>query len=304
MPNNHESIAFELRHLAHLVALHEHGTLQAAADAIHLSQSALTKSIAALEEALGSPLFDRSRRRLVPNALHEKVLARAQTLLRGAVDLQREAQLYRRGQIDELHLGVGPVVALGPLPEALLRFRATCPEVRVVVRVDSTAVLAPALVAGDLDLVVADREQTALPDDELHIELLEPDPIGGAVRPGHPLLDGTPTLAEASSYPRGAATAPERFLRFAAQLPMPIATSVDVTCDNYEVLASLAEQSDLVVVGPRSVLARYADAGRLAMLPITYPSPPSEPGVMLAAGRPVPPAVRALADAFLVVQDA
>ena len=55
---------FELRHLRHLVAVHERGTLQAAAEALHLSQSALTKSIQRLEETLGAPLLARAGRHL------------------------------------------------------------------------------------------------------------------------------------------------------------------------------------------------------------------------------------------------
>ncbi|MCA9574548.1 MAG: LysR family transcriptional regulator [Myxococcales bacterium] len=300
MPGENQLPPFELRHLVHLVALEEHGTLHAAAGALHLSQSALTKSIAALEDALGSPLFDRSGRRLRPNALHGRVLARARAMLAAAGDLEREAALHREQHLDELQIGVGPVVALGPLPAALARFRALAPDVRVVVRVAATEELAPALVAGRLHLVVADWEQRT--DGEFDVETLGPDPIAGAVRPGHPLaaLGERATLPDLFSYPRAGATPPPRMRRFVEEMLGPgRGLTADVLCDNYEVLTALAEASDTIVLGPRSVLDRYAAQGRLVALPVAYPSPPSEPGILLAAGRPVPPAVRLLADVFL-----
>ncbi|WP_086001716.1 LysR family transcriptional regulator [Plesiocystis pacifica] len=302
--NNKNTLAgFELRHLRHLLALDAHGTLQAAARAIHLSQSALTKSIASLEDGLGTPLFDRSGRRLAPNALHAKVLARARALVRAADDLQREAALFRDGQLEEIRLGVGPVVALGPMPDVLARFRERFPTVRLVIQVGSTTELAPALVEGELHLIVSDREQQVVDDAELEVEALGPDPLAGAVRPEHPLLGSeTPTLAHLLAYPRAGATPPARMRRFAEDQLAPLlgtAPTADIRCDNYEVLVSLAETSDMIVLGPRSVLDRYAAMGRLVVLPVVYPSPPSEPAVMLAAGRPTAPAVRSLANLFL-----
>lgn len=300
MRSRNTSPRFELRHLEHLVALAEHGTQRAAADALHLSQSALTKSIAALEDALGTELFDRSRRHLVPNALHPKILARAHALLRAAEDLHREAALFREGHLAEVQIGVGPVVALGRLPEVLVRFRALHPEVRVVVRVGSTIELIPALLEGGLHLVVADYAPGETDAEELSVEPLGEDPIGAAVRRRHPLLRvRRPSFDRLASYPRAAATPPPRIARFVEQVMGIERATVDVRCDNYEVLASLAEASDTIVLGPRSVLERYVAARRLQMLDVTYPSPASVPGVLTVHGRPLPPVVRALADVFL-----
>lgn len=303
MTDKNVMAAFELRHLRHLVALHEHGTLAAAAEAIHLSQSALTKSIAALELELDSPLFDRGGRRLSPNALHKKVLARAMALLREADDLQREAMLFRDGHILQLRLGVGPAVAQGAAPEALTRFRELHPDIEVIVQVGATGELAPALVDGELHLLVSEREQHEVADADLVIEPLAKDPLAGAVRPGHPLLDrAAVTPADALAYPSAAATPPERIARFIAETLAPLLGGVprpDITCDDYELLVSIAESSDVIVLGPVSVLQRFARTGRLCLLPVSYPSPPAEPAVMLSAGRPVPPAVRTLADLFL-----
>mgnify|MGYP000894896161 CR=1 FL=1 len=290
---------YDLRHLRHFVSAHEHGTLQAAATHLHVSQSALTKSIQRLEETLGAPLFDRSGRRLVLNPLGERMLRRAEALLRSADDLQREADLHMHAEIGEVVLGVGPVVALGRLPDVLTRYCAAHPTVRVVVRAGSTQSLVPRLMEGELHFVVADHE---LPSGNpaLHARSLGPDPIGVAVRPGHPLRRRRKplTLLELRNYPRAAAPAPPRIRAWAQQDAVEAGVAVDLTCDNYEVLVTVAERTDTLVFGTRSVLERYERTGRVRMLPFTYPSPASEPAVLSVRDRPLAPAVYALMDEF------
>ena len=52
----------ELRHLKHLSALAEHASFSRAAEALHLTQPALSRSIQALEAQVGGPLFERYSR--------------------------------------------------------------------------------------------------------------------------------------------------------------------------------------------------------------------------------------------------
>ena len=56
----------ETRHLRHLLALAEHRNYARAADALHLTQPALTRSIQALEASLDAQLFDRGRGEVTP----------------------------------------------------------------------------------------------------------------------------------------------------------------------------------------------------------------------------------------------
>lgn len=279
---------YELRHLRHLVAVHEHGTLAGAAEHLAISQSALTKSIQRLESALGAELFDRSGRRLLLNTLGHLVLARAETLLRVADDVQREAHMHAAGEAGEVLLGVGPVVALSRLPAALGRFCARSPGVTVRVESGSTESLVPRLLTGALHFVVADYgHRDAHP--EVQVTPLEADPIGVGAATTHPLQRAKRplTLEQALRYPVCAATAPPRIREWLRTREDGARLEATLTCDNYEVLVSVVEQTDTVVLGPLSMLRRYAAAGRLAVLPVTYPSPPSEPAVLSVRGRPL-----------------
>ena len=290
---------FDLRHLRHLSAVHRHGTLQAAADRLHLSQSALTKSIGRLEDALGASLFDRRGRRLVLNALGERVLARGERLLRGVDDLVREVELHKGGSSGQVRVGVGPVVALSHLPDALARFVPEHREVQLTIRGGATPDLVPRLLDGELDFVVADRE-LARTSDEVEARLLPVDGIGAAVRPGHPLLcAGRHTFEELASYPRGGGIAPPRFAQWLRGLNVSARAVADITCDNYETLALTAERTDMIVMGPERVLTRYLDSGRLVRLSFPLPGAESQPAVLSCAQRPRSPAVEAFMAAFL-----
>src|SRR5215470_14411743 len=55
----HTSVMLEIRHLRSLIALAETGTVSRAADRVHLTQSALSHQLRALEEHYGAPVVKR-----------------------------------------------------------------------------------------------------------------------------------------------------------------------------------------------------------------------------------------------------
>ena len=73
-----------LAQLRHLVMLAETRSFSRAADLLHLTQPALSRSIRALEDTLGQPVFDRIGRRIEPTAFGEEVLRRARQLVSDA----------------------------------------------------------------------------------------------------------------------------------------------------------------------------------------------------------------------------
>ncbi|MDJ0853006.1 MAG: LysR family transcriptional regulator, partial [Myxococcota bacterium] len=112
----------DLRHVRHLLAVASHPTLQSAADSLHLTQPALTKSIARFEEELGSKLFDRRGRRLVLTELGERLVARGDDLLRHVRELEEEVALWKGIGTGEVAIGVDPEAELGLLPGVLEAF--------------------------------------------------------------------------------------------------------------------------------------------------------------------------------------
>ena len=290
----------ELRQLRHLQAVATHPTLQAAADALHLTQPALTKSIARFEEALGAPLFDRRGRRLVLTELGERLVARGEALLRQVGAIEEEVALWNGLGTGEVAIGVDPETELGTLPGVLERFVPAHPGVKVTVRSGPTDALLPALLGGELHFLVADAE-IVRDDEDLEIRALATDPIVAALRPGHPLArTRRPEPGALAGCPLvGASTAP-RFDRWTEARGRDAGTPFgpSLLCDNYEVLVRLVERSDAILFGPRKVLTGYERAGRVRVPKWPVDGPDIEPSLILSRGRPLAPAASALIEAF------
>jgi len=176
-----------IRQLEYAVALAEAGHFGRAARACAISQPALSAQIRALEEALGLPLFDRSRRGATPTPAGREVLERARDVLARLDALVEAAGEAREPLTGPLHLGVIPTVAPYLLPRWLPRVRESWPRLRLYLHEDQTARLLEKLAEGRLDVLLL-----ALPVDRPDVETFPifREPFVLATPPGHPLARG------------------------------------------------------------------------------------------------------------------
>ena len=78
--------------LRHFISLAQTGSFSKSAEAMHLTQPALSRSIRAIEDELGLPLFDRIGRRSELTPFGRQVLQRAQRLVDDAAELHALGQ--------------------------------------------------------------------------------------------------------------------------------------------------------------------------------------------------------------------
>ena len=102
MNNTH----IELRHLRLLQAVAESGGLTAAAERLHLTQSAVSHQLKALEEALGMPLVERAARPLGLTAAGRRLLALARAALPQVDAAMRDLAKLKDGDAGELRIAV------------------------------------------------------------------------------------------------------------------------------------------------------------------------------------------------------
>jgi LysR family transcriptional regulator, hydrogen peroxide-inducible genes activator len=141
-----------VRQLEYLVAVAEAGHFGRAARACAVTQPALSAQIAALEQALGVRLFERSRRGARPTRAGERVVERARTTLRSVDELIAVAREAREPLTGPLHLGVIPTVAPYLLPRWLPEVRRRHPRLRLFLHEEQTAGVLAGLAEGRLDL--------------------------------------------------------------------------------------------------------------------------------------------------------
>ncbi|WP_206244560.1 LysR family transcriptional regulator [Novosphingobium terrae] len=178
------------RHLAHLLAIHEQGSLSLAGQVLNLSQPALSNSIAVLEQRLGAPVLIRTARGAVVNDLGLALVRRAREIRAVLDHADQEVTLLRRGRIGPLAVGVTPSLVEQFMPDVLEQLLAELPQLSVSVIEGLDGALNDALVAGDLDVVVASVGQPhASP--EISEDLLISDPFLLAVHEDSPLTGRT-----------------------------------------------------------------------------------------------------------------
>ena len=147
--------AVSLRDLTLVQAVQRHGSFNRAARAMHISPSGLSHQVQKVELALGSPLFERGGRRIVPTAGGQRLLQQIDAVLASAEHLQ---QLARAGDVafgGELRLGVP--ASLGPylLPHLIAPFPQYFPGVRLGISEGKPRGLLRRLQEGELDAVLA-----------------------------------------------------------------------------------------------------------------------------------------------------
>ncbi|WP_101382008.1 hydrogen peroxide-inducible genes activator [Kitasatospora sp. GP30] len=136
------------------VAVAEHLHFRAAANAIGTSQPALSGALAALEEALGAQLVERTTRKVIITPLGERVAAHARRALAALNNLTEEVEAARRPFTGPLHLGVIPTVAPYLLPTVLRLVRESYPDLELHVHEERTPSLLDGLAAGRLDVLL------------------------------------------------------------------------------------------------------------------------------------------------------
>ncbi|RSE79715.1 LysR family transcriptional regulator [Achromobacter denitrificans] len=158
-------MTLSIRSLQHFAVLAEEKHFSRAAQRLHLTQSALTRSIQALEASLGLVLVDRASTGVVPTQAGLTVLERAQRILGETRDLRREAELIRGHDTGRVSLGVGVFPAAGFLSPLLVRIAREHPGLSVHVEVESWQRLLDKLLQDKLDFAVAVTHSLPPPDD-------------------------------------------------------------------------------------------------------------------------------------------
>jgi DNA-binding transcriptional LysR family regulator len=278
-----------------LAALDEHRNLRRAAAAIHTTQPAATALLQQLEQGLGVALFQRHARGMEPTAYGEVMIRYARSVLHDFEHAGDEMAALAAGAAGLVRIGsvMGAVPQL--LARTLVRFKAAHPRVKLALQVDTSDLLLPALVRGDLDVVIG-----RLPDQfqagDLAIEPLEGEAMAVVARPGHPLFGGPPpALAQLAGHtwvlhPLGSPMRRriEQALQHAAISALP-----DIL-ETSSILATTAllEASDMLSVVPLAVAHHYARHGMLAIVPVELPIALAKLAIVTRGEKAPSPALR------------
>lgn len=144
----------KLRQLRLLVAVGQHGSIQNAAHDLSISQPAATKMIQDLELDFEVKLFNRTNRGVVPTVCGESLIRHGKLIFAQVSNAAQELDDLSEGNSGRVV--VGTLLAASPLllPMAVERLLRDRPNVAIKIVEGTNEVLMPALLSGEIDMVV------------------------------------------------------------------------------------------------------------------------------------------------------
>ncbi|MES2072650.1 MAG: LysR family transcriptional regulator [Pseudomonadota bacterium] len=258
-----------LRRLSHLIALADEGSFARAAEKIHLSQPALSRSIQSLEDELELQLCERQPRGVSMTAAGKMVLERARRVLSEARALDRDVGLLKNHELGEVRFGFGPYPAAILMADVLAALSTAHPRLTVHAEVNNWTSLLASLQAEMLDFFIVER-RAVLPAPELSTQLLGAHQCGWFARPAHPVF-GQARVSLAALRQLRLASVPlpvhmHQSMRRMLKCKPSEALNFQVECNSFFVLKQLAEKSDTVLYGAISSVQEEVRQGRLRQI--------------------------------------
>lgn len=173
-----------LRDLEYFMAVVETGHFGRAAEMCHVSQPTLSTQIRKLEDELGTPLLERTSRRVVLTGVGREVAKQAKLVLAQVAQLKATATAVQGLLSGPLRLGAFPTLGPYILPDLMPLLREHAPDLKPYLIEEKTAELLTRLRDGRLDAALL-----ALPldADDLKIAPLFREPFVAALPLNHPL---------------------------------------------------------------------------------------------------------------------
>ena len=194
--------------LTAFLAVVDCGSFSEAADKLHLTQPAVSKRIASLEEQLGTSLFDRTSRSTSLNEAGRTLLPRARQMLELLSDTRQELTNLSGEFKGPLHIATSHHIGLRRLPDILKHFSKEYPEIDLDIRFVDSEASYEMLIRGEIELGVI----TLSPESPQYIESRKiwDDPLIFMAAKDHPLANekeiSTKRLSEYQAVLPGAKT--------------------------------------------------------------------------------------------------
>lgn len=176
----------DLRQLRQFLAVAQTGSFSVAADSLGLSQSAMSKSIRALEQQLGVQLLDRGPNGAQVTLFGERLLNYCQLILSLADEAVEEIDAIRGARRGALRIGGLPAALLDLVPDATMRFAARWPDISLLFHEGLNEFLLPLLYNGRIDILFSTKPNEPLNED-FEWRLVRKEPVQIVCADQHPL---------------------------------------------------------------------------------------------------------------------
>ena len=150
----------EIRHLRSIQAIHNEGSLHAAAVQLNITQSALSHQIRTIQEQIGVELFIRNVKPLRLSPEGWRFLQAAERILPEIESLKTEFRNLRSGVAGRLHIAIECHACFEWLFPVIGIFREDFPDIDIDIRPGFAFNALPALASGEIDVVISSDPET------------------------------------------------------------------------------------------------------------------------------------------------
>jgi DNA-binding transcriptional LysR family regulator len=264
----------ELRQLRHVIAVADHGNFARAAEALRMSQPALSRSVQAVERELGGLLFQRTPSGAEPTDLGHLFVQRARHILQLSEELGLEMASNDSLRSGHVAVGAGPYPMQTMLPKALTSFAAAHPDVSVQLIAREWDELLRRLRSREIELFMAETS-TIEQENDISIEALARHPMFAVARAGHPLAGRDDLdVSDLFDYPLAAMSRiPPRVLEPLRAAQRRAARSAALTrkfpaieCNSRTILTEIVLGTDAIMVSTLPSVHSELESGRLTLI--------------------------------------
>ncbi|WP_432737488.1 LysR family transcriptional regulator [Maridesulfovibrio sp. FT414] len=144
----------EIRHLRLVKAIMEEGGITKATRKLHLTQSALSRQLQEAEIQLGTKIFLRINRKLIPTEAGEKLLKLADEVIEKIEQTERSIRELVKGEAGEIRISTECYTSYHWLPSIMRQFQLLYPNVKLRIVMEATHQPLQKLLSGELDIAI------------------------------------------------------------------------------------------------------------------------------------------------------
>ncbi|MED5239257.1 MAG: LysR family transcriptional regulator [Pseudomonadota bacterium] len=275
--------------LTAFMAVAETGSFSAAAERLYITQPAISKRIALLEQQLDARLFDRVGRQIKLTEAGNALMPRARQVLMDVEDMARAIHDLSGEVSGKLRIGTSHHIGLHRLPPVLRQFSRDYPKVTLDIHFIDSEEAWEGVLHGELEMGVVTLPPQ--PDERLHSEVIWQDPLVFMCAPEHPLAKQDNLTLEALTGHSAILPSPVTFTRGIVErlfdehnLKLDIAMSTNYL-ETIHMMVSIG-------LGWSVLPATMVDQG-VVQLPVDAPLPERQLGVVTHPARSQSNAARA-----------
>lgn len=176
----------DIASLQAFIAVAERRSFSQAAEQLFLTQPAISKRIAQLEQELGTSLFDRIGRQTLPTEAGQALLPRARAILMAVEDSRRAIHNLSAEVGGRMSIGTSHHIGLHRLPSVLRRYTRAYPQVELDLHFMDSEAACQAVEQGRLELGIVTLPLVV--PEALESRHIWPDPLVLVVAADHPLV--------------------------------------------------------------------------------------------------------------------